>query len=186
MFALSARHDTNMKAKSETLYLLAKQTTQATLLNPDMSTLIALLLLTVYEIGHPNTSLHAWTTLGSALSVVSAFHLLRMDDDQPHRSNRWLPEAKDWVEEEGRRRAALMAISLARWSSAIQGRDLGVVLASDIDLRLPVSDEIWFAAVWLHPLADPFFSLPNMFRPDLRKLGAESTRDGHHQQYRPV
>jgi len=147
MFALSSRHSDSLKTKSETLYILAKQTTQATLLNPDMSTLMATLFLAVYEIGLPNTSLHASTTIGSALSLVNAFCLLTIDDSRGYRPNRWAAAPLDWIEEESRRRTALMTISFARWLATIQGRDMGLLLSDRVGLKLPVSDEVWLAAV---------------------------------------
>ena len=106
-----------------------------------------MLFIAVYEIGHPNTSLHAWTTIGSALSLVSSFRLLSIDDCQGYQPNQWASAPRDWVEEEGRRRTALMTISLARWFAAIQGRDIGVLISDAVDLKLPVSDDVWFAAV---------------------------------------
>ncbi|RSL89382.1 hypothetical protein CEP52_014923 [Fusarium oligoseptatum] len=64
---------------SETLYSLAKQTTSSTLNTPSMNTLIAMSLLAVYEIGQPNAALNALTTLSSALALMGAFQLDRMD-----------------------------------------------------------------------------------------------------------
>jgi hypothetical protein len=147
VFALACRHHETLASKSEIFYSLAKQTTQATILYPKMSTLIALVLQVVYEIGQPNTSLHALTTLGSALALVSAFHLIRMDEEPLRPATRWMQKPKDWVEEEGRRRVTLMVLCLTRWLAAIQEREFGIPLKCEIKLFLPVSDEVWFRGV---------------------------------------
>lgn len=116
-------------------------------MNPDMSTLVALLLQAVYEIGHPNSSVHALTTVGAALSLASAFRLLHMDEEHAEKPNRWMEKPKDWIEEEGRRRVFLMVLSLSRWMATIQQRELGFPVKKEIMAMLPVSDEEWFAAV---------------------------------------
>jgi Fungal specific transcription factor domain len=147
VFALACRHSTNFNTKAELLYSLAKQTTQATFMNPDMSSLVALLLQAVYEIGRPNTSVHSVTTVGAALALASSFRLLWMDEEHGDKQNHWLEKSKDWVEEEGRRRAFLMVLSISRWSATIQQRELGFPVKNEISVLLPVSDEIWFAGV---------------------------------------
>lgn len=155
IFALACRHDTNFSAKADIFYNLAKQTTQATFMNPDMSTLVALLLQAVFEIGRPNTSVHSVTTVGAALALASSFRLLRMDDEHADKRNQWLERPKNWIEEEGRRRVLLMVLSISRWSSTIQQRELGFPVKKEISVFLPVSDQVWFSAVRL-----PIFLLP--------------------------
>ena len=152
VYALSCRHDDTLRSKAGIFYSLAKQTTQATFINPTMSTLAALLLQAVYEIGHPNTSVHSLTTVGAALSLASAFRLLHMDEEHPEKPNRWMDAPRDWIEEEGRRRTFLMVLSFARWMATIEQRELGFPVMKEIMVVLPVSDEEWFAGVRLHRL----------------------------------
>lgn len=147
MYALACRHDDVMASKTEIMYSLAKQATQATLLSPNIETLNALLLQAVYEIGGPNTSLCAVSTLGSALALTAAFRLMRIDEEPFQPSVRWLQETTDWVVQEGRRRTALMALSLSQWLATITEREFGIAAASEVKLALPVSDEVWFAMV---------------------------------------
>ena len=105
VFALACRHHPSLVSKSEIFYSLAKQTIQATFISPDISTLTALVLQAIYEIGMPNSSVHALMTVGSALSLASAFQLLRMEENEESesKSNRWLDRPIDWADEESRR-----------------------------------------------------------------------------------
>lgn len=159
VFAISARHVDRYSTKAEIFYSLAKQTTQATLMRPDMSTLKALILQTIYEIGHPNTSVHSLTSLGSAIALSSAFQLIHIDDDYVKRPNRWIPQPKDWIEEEERRRVILMILCLARWSSTAEDKELGFPVQREISIFLPVRDEIWYSGVRLFRL-DLLLSIP--------------------------
>ncbi|RSL67354.1 hypothetical protein CEP53_003009 [Fusarium sp. AF-6] len=131
---------------SETLYSLAKQTTSSTLNTPSMNTLIAMTLLAVYEIGQPNAALNALTTLSSALALMGAFQLDRMDQPNFSFTCLWLSKPKNWVVEEGRRRVAWMIVCLARWAAAITGRDFGITTRLDIEMLLPVSGKVWNTA----------------------------------------
>ncbi|KIX95169.1 uncharacterized protein Z520_09085 [Fonsecaea multimorphosa CBS 102226] len=157
VFALASRHESSLASKSEIFYSLAKQSTQATFINPDMSTLTALILQAIYEIGMPNSSVHALTTVGSALSLASAFRLLRMEeqDEGESKPNPWMVRPVDWVEEEGRRRAFLMVLSLSRWMATIQDREMGFPVKREINVMLPISDEIWFADPASQPTTRP-------------------------------
>ncbi|ETI22293.1 hypothetical protein G647_06366 [Cladophialophora carrionii CBS 160.54] len=157
VFALASRHNPSLASKSDIFYSLAKQTTQATFINPDMSTLNALILQAIYEIGMPNSSVHAVTTVGSALSLASAFKLLRMEDQEDGESkpNRWMDRPVDWIDEEGRRRAFLMVLSLSRWMALIQEREMGFPVKRDITVMLPISDEAWFADPASRPATRP-------------------------------
>ena len=149
VFALACRQSPSLASKSDIFYSLAKQTIQATFIDPDMSTLNALILQAIYEIGMPNSSVHALTTVGSCLSLASAFRLLRMEEQEEDESKpfRWMDRPVDWVEEEGRRRAFLMVLSLSRWMATIQEREMGFPVKREITISLPVSDETWFADV---------------------------------------
>ncbi|OAP54543.1 hypothetical protein AYL99_10991 [Fonsecaea erecta] len=157
VFALAARHHPSLTSKSDIFYSLAKQSAQATFINPDMSTLAALILQAIYEIGMPNSSVHALTTVGSALSLASAFRLLRMEEreDGESKPNRWMDPPVDWVEEEGRRRALLMVLSLSRWMATIQEREMGFPVKREITVMLPISDEAWFADPASQPATRP-------------------------------
>ncbi|KIW31301.1 uncharacterized protein PV07_02959 [Cladophialophora immunda] len=158
VFALASRHSPSLASKSDIFYSLAKQSTQATFINPDMSTLTALILQAIYEIGMPNSSVHALTTVGSALSLASAFRLLRMEEQEEgesSRPNRWMDRPVDWVEEEGRRRAFLMVLSLSRWMATIQEREMGFPVKREITVMLPISDEVWFADPASRPATRP-------------------------------
>ena len=66
------------------------------------------------------------------------------DESKP---NQWMDRPVDWVDEEGRRRAFLMVLSLSRWMSAIQEREMGFPVKREITVMLPISDEAWFADV---------------------------------------
>ncbi|RSL53219.1 hypothetical protein CEP54_010505 [Fusarium duplospermum] len=131
---------------SETLYSLAKQTTSSTLNTPSMNTLIAMTLLAVYEIGQPYAALNALTTLSSALALMGAFQLDRMDQPDFSFTCLWLSKPKNWVVEEGRRRVAWMIICLARWAAALTGQNFGISTRLDIQMLLPVSNKAWNAA----------------------------------------
>ena len=159
VLALASRHHDEFASKAEIFYSLAKQTTQATLLTPTIHSLTALLLQAVYEIGHPNTSLNALSTLGSAIALVSAFRLMRLDEEPWRPSTKWLQKPKDWIEEEQRRRTALMTLSLSRWIAAIQGREFGIHAKSEIKLLLPVSDSDWFSGIPIRPQTDLITSM---------------------------
>lgn len=147
MFALASRQDTAFAHVSDTLYGLAKQTTTSTLLSPNMDTLIAMIMLAIYEIGQPSAALNASTTLGSALALVSAFQLVHLDDKQSPSSCQWLSKPKNWIVEEGRRRVVLMVLSLSRWVSTITGREFGLPTRTAVKLSLPVSNAVWVAVV---------------------------------------
>ncbi|KAJ9606688.1 hypothetical protein H2200_008696 [Cladophialophora chaetospira] len=157
VFALASRHNPALATKSDIFYSLAKQTVQATFINPDMSTLTALILQAIYEIGMPNSSVHALTTVGSALSLASAFKLLRMEEQEANdgKPNRWMDRPVDWVDEEGRRRAFLMVLSLSRWMATIQEREMGFPVKREITVMLPISDELWFADPPSRPATRP-------------------------------
>ncbi|KAH8819245.1 fungal-specific transcription factor domain-containing protein [Xylogone sp. PMI_703] len=159
VFALACRHNTDFSRKAEIFYGLAKQATQATYMNPDISTLVALLLQAVYEIGHPNTSVHCVTTIGAALALASSFRLLRMDEEHADKRNQWIERPKNWIEEEGRRRAFLMVLSISRWGSTVQQRELGFPVKKEISVYLPISDQVWFAGGHQRPRTEPITSL---------------------------
>ncbi|KAJ2981628.1 hypothetical protein NQ176_g1910 [Zarea fungicola] len=159
MFALASRQDTAFAHVSDTLYGLAKQTTTSTLLSPNMDTLIAMIMLAIYEIGQPSAALNASTTLGSALALVSAFQLVHLDDKQSPSSCQWLSKPKNWIVEEGRRRVVLMVLSLSRWVSTITGREFGLPTRTAVKLSLPVSNAVWVAVEPTRPATQPITEL---------------------------
>ncbi|CAH0057778.1 unnamed protein product [Clonostachys solani] len=112
-----------------------------------MNTVIAMALLAVYEIGQPSTAANVMTTLSSALALIGAFQLTRMDDPNFSTSAQWLSKPKNWVVEEGRRRVVWMIISLARWVAVVSARAPQALRRSDIQLLLPVSNNAWVSAV---------------------------------------
>ena len=154
IYALASRHMEHTRPKAHGCYQRAKQLTQQNLSSPNMDTLVSLLLQFVYEIGFSNQSATAMTTAGSALFLSVSFRLAQMDAVGVHsenmrtlkRQNRWIDAPADWVESEGRRRVFLMAFSAAKWLATIRSVEFGIPL-KNVRVRLPVSDEVWFAEV---------------------------------------
>jgi hypothetical protein len=112
-----------------------------------ISTLQTLVALSTYEFLHAIFG-HAWMNCGKAARMSVYFNLMRMDE--PHLfCKQTLPEVKDWIDQEERRRTFWAAFMLDRFAS------LGTGWAStfneeDITTFLPGPDDEYQAGVTSH------------------------------------
>ena len=109
-----------------------------------ISTLQTLVLITTYEFLHANFG-HAWMNCGRAARMAVYFNLMRLDE--PHLfCKQTLVDAKDWVDQEERRRTFWAAFLLDRFASLGTGW-AATFNDEDITTFLPGPDDEYQAGV---------------------------------------
>jgi hypothetical protein len=144
--------DPNLRAYKDVFYARARRsltelldTTLDSLKQHKISTLQALVLMTTYEFLHANFG-HAWMNCGRAARMAVYFNLTRLDE--PHLfCKQTLVDAKDWVDQEERRRTFWGAFIMDRFASIGTGWAESLN-EDDITTFLPGPDDEYQAGVY--------------------------------------
>jgi len=143
--------DLNLRAYKEVLYTRARrslndllETTLDSLKPHRISTLQAIILVTMYEFIHANFG-QAWMNCGRAGRMGVYFNLMRLDE--PHLvCKQTLVEERDWIDHEERRRTFWAAFMLDRFASLGTGW-AATLNEEDITTFLPGPEEEYQAGV---------------------------------------